>query len=73
MTCRRRIARSRAHVHTADAQGMLPNAAMALGAFYHNGLVWGERRVFRLVGDQNRAGEKAVDSIRTGGGRRAAG
>jgi len=29
-----------AHVHTGDAQGMLPNAAMAWGAFYHNGLVW---------------------------------
>jgi hypothetical protein len=29
-----------AHVHTGDADGMLPNAAMAWGAFYHNGLVW---------------------------------
>jgi hypothetical protein len=29
-----------AHVHTGDAQGVLPNAAMAWGAFYHNGLVW---------------------------------
>jgi hypothetical protein len=29
-----------AHVHTGDAEGMLPNAAMAWGAFYHNGLVW---------------------------------
>src|SRR4029450_7980454 len=29
-----------AHVHTGDAQGMLPNAAMAWGAFYHNGLIW---------------------------------
>jgi hypothetical protein len=29
-----------AHVHTGDAQGLLPNAAMAWGAFYHNGLVW---------------------------------
>jgi hypothetical protein len=29
-----------AHVHTGDAQGMVPNAAMAWGAFYHNGLVW---------------------------------
>ena len=32
--------REMAHVHTGDAQGMLPNAAMAWGAFYHNGLVW---------------------------------
>jgi hypothetical protein len=29
-----------AHVHTGDAAGMVPNAAMAWGAFYHNGLVW---------------------------------
>ena len=29
-----------AHMHTGDAQGLLPNAAMAWGAFYHNGLVW---------------------------------
>jgi hypothetical protein len=32
--------REMAHVHTGDAQGTLPNAAMAWGAFYHNGLVW---------------------------------
>jgi len=32
--------REMAHVHTGDAQGMLPNAAMAWGAFHHNGLVW---------------------------------
>jgi hypothetical protein len=32
--------REMAHVHTGDAQGMVPNAAMAWGAFYHNGLVW---------------------------------
>jgi hypothetical protein len=29
-----------AHVHTGDARGFIPNAAMAWGAFYHNGLVW---------------------------------
>ena len=29
-----------AHVHTGDAQGFVPNAAMAWGAFYHKGLVW---------------------------------
>ena len=29
-----------AHVHTGDAAGTVPNAAMAWGAFYHNGLVW---------------------------------
>ncbi|HWO89419.1 MAG TPA: hypothetical protein VNL98_09755, partial [Gemmatimonadales bacterium] len=29
-----------AHVHTGDARGFVPNAAMAWGAFYHNGLVW---------------------------------
>ncbi|MBI1723367.1 MAG: hypothetical protein HYR48_05610 [Gemmatimonadetes bacterium] len=29
-----------AHVHTGDARGLVPNAAMAWGAFYHNGLVW---------------------------------
>ncbi len=32
--------REMAHVHTGDARGTLPNAAMAWGAFYHNGLVW---------------------------------
>ncbi len=32
--------REMAHVHTGDARGRLPNAAMAWGAFYHNGLVW---------------------------------
>jgi len=32
--------REMAHVHTGDAQGTLPNAAMAWGAFYHKGLVW---------------------------------
>lgn len=29
-----------AWVHTGDANGFVPNAAMAWGAFYHNGLVW---------------------------------
>jgi len=29
-----------AHVHTGDARGVVPNAAMAWGAFYVNGLVW---------------------------------
>ena len=29
-----------AHVHTGDTRGLVPNAAMAWGAFYHNGLVW---------------------------------
>ncbi|HUP90564.1 MAG TPA: Ig-like domain-containing protein [Longimicrobiales bacterium] len=29
-----------AHVHTGDAQGFVPNASMAWGAFYHKGLVW---------------------------------
>jgi hypothetical protein len=29
-----------AHVHTGDARGVVPNAAMTWGAFYHNGLVW---------------------------------
>ena len=29
-----------AHVFTGDAKGLVPNAAMAWGAFYHNGLVW---------------------------------
>jgi hypothetical protein len=29
-----------AHVHTGDAQGVVPNAAMAWGAFYRNGVVW---------------------------------
>jgi hypothetical protein len=29
-----------AWVHTGDAQGQVPNAAMAWGAFYHKGLVW---------------------------------
>jgi hypothetical protein len=28
------------HVHTGDSRGLVPNAAMAWGAFYHNGLVW---------------------------------
>ena len=32
--------REMAHVHTGDAQGVVPNAAMAWGAFYHKGLVW---------------------------------
>ncbi len=32
--------REMAQVHTGDARGMLPNAAMTWGAFYHNGLVW---------------------------------
>jgi hypothetical protein len=29
-----------AHVHTGDAKGFIPNAAMAWGAFYQNGTVW---------------------------------
>ncbi|MBI2072315.1 MAG: Ig-like domain-containing protein [Gemmatimonadetes bacterium] len=29
-----------AWVHTGDARGQVPNAAMAWGAFYHKGLVW---------------------------------
>jgi hypothetical protein len=29
-----------AHVHTGDADGFIPNAAMAWGAFYHKGLIW---------------------------------
>jgi hypothetical protein len=29
-----------AHVHTGDAKGFIPNAAMAWGAFYVNGTVW---------------------------------
>jgi hypothetical protein len=29
-----------AWVHTGDANGQVPNAAMAWGAFYHKGLVW---------------------------------
>ena len=29
-----------AHVHTGDSRGLVPNAAMAWGAFYHNGMVW---------------------------------
>ena len=29
-----------AHVFTGDARGLVPNAAMAWGAFYLNGLVW---------------------------------
>ncbi|HEV8599249.1 MAG TPA: hypothetical protein VGQ69_07790 [Gemmatimonadales bacterium] len=32
--------REMAKVHTGDARGTLPNAAMTWGAFYHNGLVW---------------------------------
>ncbi len=32
--------REMAHVHTGDARGLVPNAAMAWGAFYHNGLMW---------------------------------
>lgn len=32
--------REMAHVHTGDARGTVPNAAMAWGAFYHKGLVW---------------------------------
>jgi hypothetical protein len=32
--------REMAHVHTGDANGVVPNAAMAWGAFYHNGLIW---------------------------------
>ena len=32
--------REMAHVHTGDARGVVPNASMAWGAFYHNGLVW---------------------------------
>jgi hypothetical protein len=29
-----------AHVHTGDAKGHVPNAAMAWGAFYQNGIIW---------------------------------
>jgi hypothetical protein len=29
-----------AHVHTGDARGLVPNASMAWGAFYQNGLIW---------------------------------
>jgi hypothetical protein len=29
-----------AHVHTGDTRGLVPNAAMAWGAFYRNGMVW---------------------------------
>jgi hypothetical protein len=29
-----------AHVHTGDAKGYVPNAAMAWGAFYQNGIIW---------------------------------
>jgi hypothetical protein len=29
-----------AKVHTGDAHGLIPNAAMTWGAFFHNGLVW---------------------------------
>jgi hypothetical protein len=29
-----------AHVHTGDAKGLVPNAAMAWGAFYQNGTIW---------------------------------
>jgi hypothetical protein len=32
--------REMAWVHTGDANGFVPNAAMAWGAFYHKGLVW---------------------------------
>jgi hypothetical protein len=32
--------REMARVHTGDARGLVPNAAMTWGAFYHNGLVW---------------------------------
>jgi hypothetical protein len=32
--------REMAHVHTGDARGFIPNAAMAWGAFYQKGLVW---------------------------------
>jgi hypothetical protein len=32
--------REMAKVHTGDAKGLVPNAAMTWGAFYHNGLVW---------------------------------
>jgi len=32
--------REMAKVHTGDAKGAVPNAAMTWGAFYHNGLVW---------------------------------
>lgn len=28
------------HVHTGDSRGLVPNAAMAWGAFYRNGMVW---------------------------------
>ena len=29
-----------AKVHTGDAKGLIPNAAMTWGAFWHNGMVW---------------------------------
>ncbi len=32
--------REMAKVHTGDSRGVVPNAAMTWGAFYHNGLVW---------------------------------
>ena len=32
--------REMAHVHTGDAQGYVPHAAMAWGAFYQNGVIW---------------------------------
>ena len=32
--------REMAHVHTGDVNGVVPNAAMAWGAFHHNGLIW---------------------------------
>jgi len=32
--------REMAKVHTGDAKGMIPNAAMTWGAFWHNGMVW---------------------------------
>ena len=32
--------REMAKVHTGDERGLIPNAAMTWGAFYHNGLVW---------------------------------
>ena len=59
-----------AHVHTGDADGMLPNAAMAWGAFYHNGLVW-VNDVFPACGRSDRAARRSRDSIGTGDGRRA--
>jgi hypothetical protein len=32
--------REMAKVHTGDAKGLIPNAAMTWGAFWHNGMVW---------------------------------